>query len=181
MVMPSAKGLFHRAGVISGSMLRSGSPDVSTKLAAAVLEELDLSKTQIDKIHTVPASALVTAQAAAVRRLSGGAPGPGRGWSPVMDGRIVPAHPFDPAAPAISADVPMLIGTCLNEMVNGVDNAQAPAFDTNELSRRVTQRYPGKAEEIIAAYRREYPQESAFGLWAAIAAGGMRQNAMAQA
>jgi para-nitrobenzyl esterase len=183
MVMPAAKGLFHRVAVQSGSALRSGSQENSSKLAAAVLEELNLTKSQLEKIHTVPASVLVTAQAAALRRVAGPGPfgAPGRGWSPIVDGRNVPAHPFDPAAPARSANIPMLIGTCLNEMVNGVDNAEVDSFTADELRKRVTQRYGGRAAGIIDAYRREYPDESAFGLWAAISAAGMRQNAVTQA
>jgi para-nitrobenzyl esterase len=178
MAMPAAAGLFHRVAVQSGSTLRSGSRENSTELASAVLAELNLTKSQIDKLHTVPASTLVTAQAAALRRVAGG---PGRGWSPVMDGKIVPVHPFDPAAPAISSKVPMLIGTCLNEMVNGVDNQERDTFSESDLKKRVTERYATKADDIIAAYRREYPKESAFGIWAAIAAANMRQNAATQA
>jgi para-nitrobenzyl esterase len=183
MAMPSAAGLFHRVAVESGSTLRSGSHENSTGLAAAVLAELNLTKSQLDKLHTVPASVLVTAQAAALRRVAGPGPfgAPGRGWSPVMDGKIIPAHPFDPAAPAISSKVPMLIGTCLNEMVNGVDNPERDTFSDDDLKKRVTERYATKANDIIAAYRREYPKESAFGIWAAIAAAGMRQNAATQA
>ncbi len=175
MAMPQAKGLFHRAGVQSGSTLRSGTVENSARLAAAVLEELNLAKSQLEQIHTVPAAALVTAQLAAARRMAG------PGWGPILDGKIIPAHPFDPAAPAVSAQVPMLIGTCLNEMVNGVDNPRMDTFNDDELRKRVTERYPAKAGELIAAYRREYPKESAFGLWAAISTAGIRRNAMLQA
>lgn len=183
MVMPSAKGLFQRAGVQSGSTLRSGSPDASTKLAAAVLRELNIDKSQLEKLHTVPLTALVTAQGAALRRIAGPgvSPGPGSGWGPIADAKIIPAHPFDPSAPAISANVPMLIGTCLNEMVNGVDNPEVDTFTEDQLMKRVTERYKSKAADIIAAYRREYPKESTFGIWAAISAARMRQNAIAQA
>jgi para-nitrobenzyl esterase len=183
MVMPAASGLFHRVAVESGSTLRSGSHENSTELASAVLAELGISKSQIEKLHSVSAASLVTAQGAALRRVAGpGAFGaPGRGWSPVMDGKIIPAHPFDPNAPAISTKVPMLIGTCLNEMVNGVDNPGLDTFGEADLNKRVTERYKEKAGDIIAAYRREYPKESAFGIWAAIAAAGMRQNAVTQA
>jgi hypothetical protein len=38
--------------------------------------------------------------------------------------KAIPAHPFDPGTPAISVDVPMLIGTCRNESVNGADNPE---------------------------------------------------------
>jgi para-nitrobenzyl esterase len=183
MVMPAAAGLFHRVAVQSGSTLKSGASENSTALAAAVLAELNLAKSEVEKLHTIPASALVTAQAAALRRVAGPGPfgAPGRGWSPVMDGKTIPAHPFDPAAPAISAKIPMLIGTCLNEMVNGVDNPELDRFTEDELNKRVTQRYSAKAGEIIAAYHREYPKESAFGIWAAISAAGMRRNAVTQA
>jgi para-nitrobenzyl esterase len=176
MVMPAAAGLFHRVGVQSGSTLKSGSAENSARIAAAVLQELNLSRDQIDKIHSVPASALVVAQSAALHRLA-----TIRGCSPIVDGKIIPADPFDPAAPAISAKVPMLIGTCLNEMVNGVDNPDAERFTEDDLGKRVTDRYHEKAPDIIAAYRREHPDETPFRLWAAIAAGPMRQNAMTQA
>lgn len=180
MVMPGAAGLFHRAGVESGSTLKSASPENSARIAAAVLQELNLRKDQLDKIHSVPASALAVAQSAALRRLGGPSAGL-RGWSPFVDGKIIPAHPFDPSAPPISAKVPMLIGTCLNEMVNGVDNPEVEKFTETDLQKRVADRYQGRASEIIAAYRREHPEETPFGLWAAIAAGQMRQNAMTQA
>jgi para-nitrobenzyl esterase len=75
----------------------------------------------------------------------------------------------------------MLIGTCLNEMVNGVDNAELDTFNEEKLKQRVGERYGAKAPDIIAAYRREYPKDSPFGVWAAIAAAGMRQNAITQA
>jgi para-nitrobenzyl esterase len=74
-----------------------------------------------------------------------------------------------------------LLGTCLNEMVNGVDNPEVDTLTSEELMQRVSQRYAEQAPGIVAAYRREYPKESPFGLWAAISAAGMRQNAATQA
>jgi para-nitrobenzyl esterase len=185
MVMPAAKGLFHRAIVESGSTLRSGSPDAAAEHAAVILEELGISKSDIEKLHSLPTSALMRVQTEVQRRLAAGGRGPavgGRGgWSPMVDGKIIPAHPFDPSAPDVSAKVPMLIGTCLNEMVNGTDNPERETLTGEELEKRVTDRYKEHAADIIAAYRREYPKDSPFGLWAAISAAGMRQNAIAQA
>ncbi|HKD07141.1 MAG TPA: carboxylesterase family protein [Bryobacteraceae bacterium] len=183
MVMPAAKGLFQRAVVESGSTLRTGSARAAAEHAAAVLQELGISKTNLAKLADLPTSALMRVQIAAQQRLAGGrgAGGGLGGWSPILDGKIIPAHPFDPAAPTISAAVPMLIGTCLNEMVNGTDNPERDTLSEEELSKRVAGRYPKNATEIIAAYRREYPKDSPFGLWAAISASTMRQNAIAQA
>jgi para-nitrobenzyl esterase len=174
MGMPSAKGLFHRVGVMSGSVLRAGDPDKATKLAAAVLDELNISKTNLEKIHSVPLSALATAQSAATRKMK-------MQWGPVLDGAVLPAHPFDPAAPAMSASVPMLIGSCQNEFINGVDNPDLDTFSEADLTKQVTESQGEKAAAIIAAYRREYPKETSFGLWATIAAARVRKNAVLQA
>jgi para-nitrobenzyl esterase len=187
MAMPAAKGLFHRAVVQSGSNLRSGSAENAGRMASAVLDELGISKSQLDKIHELPASALQAVQPAAQRRLrgpgapSGPAPGGLGGWSPILDGKVIPAHPFDPAAPAVSAGVPMLIGTCLNEMVNGTDNPERETLTEAELTKRVTERYNQKGADIVAAYRKEYPKESPFVIWGAISAATQRQNAVTQA
>ncbi len=74
----------------------------------------------------------------------------------------------------------MLIGTCLNEFVNGTDNPERETLTSRELEKRVAALYKDHAADIIAAYRREYPKDSPFGLWAAISAAGMRQNAITQ-
>ncbi len=49
------------------------------------------------------------------------------GGGPVVDGTIVPRHPFDPDAPAISANVPMMIGSCLED-----SGYQSTEFDVDE-------------------------------------------------
>ncbi|HZT31967.1 MAG TPA: carboxylesterase family protein [Bryobacteraceae bacterium] len=184
MAMPAAQGLFHRAVVQSGSGLRSGDAETAARRAAVVLEELGISKTQLEKIHTLPTSALQAVQPVVQRRLAGpGRPAAGGlgGWGPILDGKIIPAHPFDPVAPAISANVPMLIGTCLNEMVNGTDNPERETLTESELLKRVNARYREKGGDIVAAYRKEYPKASPFVVWGAISAAGMRRNAITQA
>src|SRR6185369_9989534 len=70
MAMPAAKGLFHRAVVQSGPLLRVASFEESAKLGHAFLAELNLSKAglskaQIDKIQTMPLDALYAASRAA--------------------------------------------------------------------------------------------------------------------
>jgi para-nitrobenzyl esterase len=181
MVMPAAKGLFHRVGVESGSTLRTGSAEAASKIAAALMGELNISRSQFEKLQTVSTPTLVQAQAAVGRRMAGNSGRAGGGWGPVLDGKTIPAHPFDPAAPDVSRNVPMLIGTCLNEMVNGVDNPEVDTLTSEGLLKRVGERYGEQAQSIVGAYRREYPKASAFGLWAAISAAGMRQNAATQA
>jgi para-nitrobenzyl esterase len=185
MAMPLAKGLFHRAIVESGSTLRSGSAEGAAERAALILDALGISKTSLEKLGSLPTSALTRVQTQIQQRLAASGRGPAGGatglWGPIVDGKAIPNHPFDPGAPAISAAVPMLIGTCQNEMVNGTDNPERDTLTSDDLLERVRARYKEGAADIIAAYRREYPKESPFGLWAAISAAGMRQNAITQA
>lgn len=108
MAMPSAQGLFHRAIVQSGSTLRQMESGQADAVCAAFLEELGLSPAMADSLAGVPFTELNAAANKASRKVGGRI-------SPVVDGNILIQHPFDPVAPDCSRDVPMLIGSNLNE------------------------------------------------------------------
>jgi para-nitrobenzyl esterase len=190
MAMPAAKGLFHRAIVQSASGLRMASAENTAKLAAATLAELNLSASQLDQLHTLPVQTLIAAGASALRKIA--PPGnPGMrvyqrradraGWAPTVDGKILPQHPFDPAAPAISASVPMLIGTTLNEFTGGINNPNVDALTEAELAERVKAMYGDRGREIVAAYRRANPAAKPFDILSFISTVPTRQNAITQA
>jgi para-nitrobenzyl esterase len=187
MAMPAAKGLFHRAAVQSGSMLRAVEADDAGKLTAAVLAELNLSPTQVNELQNIPMDRLQGAAAAALRKAapSVGPPANPRarrvGWGPMVDGKILPQHPFDPSAPAISADVPMLIGSVLNEFVNGIGNPDVFAMTEDKMKERVTALHGDRSQAIIDAYRKANPQARPFELLSRISAASVRQNAVVQA
>src|SRR4030095_12439378 len=56
MGMPSAKGLFHKAIVQSGSVLRVGNAEAATKAAKAMMDKLNVSKPEA--LQKVPAGDL---------------------------------------------------------------------------------------------------------------------------
>jgi para-nitrobenzyl esterase len=189
LAMPGAKGLFHKAIVQSGSGLRMVRPETSAKVAAAVLAELGLSASQLDQLHTLPVQTLIAAGVAAMRKVAP-AGGPARvynrradrnGWGPTVDGKILPQHPFDPAAPPISANIPMLIGTTLNEFTNGINNPNVDAMTEAELAERVKAMYGDRSGQIIAAYRQAHPKAKPFDLFSFISTVSTRQNAVVQA
>jgi para-nitrobenzyl esterase len=185
MAMPSAKGLFHRAIVESGSSLRQSTPEASGKLAAAVLSELGVAGSQVEKLQTLPYDQVVAAGVAAQRKLTppgGNIPGSGTGvgWGPTVDGKILPQHAFDPAAPAISADVPMIIGTVLNEFTTGIGHPEYESMTTDEVRKRVSARYGARTERIIEAFQRAYPNAKPFDIMSLIFATPPRQNAITQ-
>jgi para-nitrobenzyl esterase len=183
MAMPAAKGLSHKAAIQSGSALRQNTVDESAKLAAALLAELGLSGSQVDQLQTISIGRLMEAQEAALRRANprAGAPGGGGGWRPTADGKILPTQPFDPVAPALSAQVPLLVGTVLNEQTHGIGHPEYEAMPEEEVRRRVTERYGNQSGRIIEAYRRLYPKAKPFDLLSVIQAGPSRQNAVTQA
>ncbi len=107
MAMPSAQGLFHRAIVQSGPFLKAMPRQRATQAAEAFLAKLGLKSSQADQLRSLPTEQLLEALPAI--------PGGPLALAPVVDGRSLPTDPFDPAAPPISAGVPMLIGTNATE------------------------------------------------------------------
>ena len=186
MAMPTAKGLFHRAIVQSGPFLKSLSPDYSGRLAELVVAELGLSKSQVSELQVIPVDRLSGAATEAMKKMP-----PHKSslrevygehdWGPTVDGRVLPRHPFDPGAPELSAEVPLLTGTNLHEFVNGLDRPHANAMGVEELNRLVGEEFGNRSKTIIDAYRRDYPKATPFGLYATIAAARVRRPAFEQA
>ncbi len=129
MMMPSAKGLFHRAIVQSGSFTRYSTNENSKVYAQALLDELGLRVNDVEGLKAVPYEKLVDAINKSSRivnttlqsqgqRPSGGMQGP------VIDGKFVVSPGFDIAAPEVSKEVPMIIGWNYNEFdfVNGKED-----------------------------------------------------------
>jgi para-nitrobenzyl esterase len=183
MAMPAAKSLFHKAAIQSGSQLRQSTPDVSAKLAAAVLAELGISASQVDRLESVPIAKLIEAQGTALRKAfpASTIPGGGGGWRPTADGKILPQQPFDPVAPSISSNVPMLIGTVLNEQTHGINHPEYESLTDEQCARRVQERYREKGSAMWDAYRKAYPKAKPFDVMSRLFAAPSRQNAVLQA
>jgi para-nitrobenzyl esterase len=189
MAMPAAKGLFHRAIVESGSLLRGIPQQNAQKTADLVVGALGLTRDTLAQIHALPFQQILDAAQKAFRdrpRPRGGIPDFRRisdsiGFAPVVDGKTLPTHPFDPQAPAISRDIPMIIGTTLNEFVTAIDHPEYEAMSDEILHSRVREVYGEKANTIIAAFRDRAPQAKPFDLWSRIAAAGVRGSAIQQA
>jgi carboxylesterase type B len=91
------------------------------------------------------------------------------GWLPTVDGEVLPSHPFDPAAPLLSAHVPMLIGTNLNEFVHGVDNPTAYSLTSEQLENRLKTQF-GERTAIHFA-RHGDPGHPGLPAWPAVSGG----------
>jgi para-nitrobenzyl esterase len=96
-----------------------------------------------------------------------------------VDGALLPHHPFDPAAPPESADVPVIISSTLEDAALGLTN-----FDLDEagLKAMMSERYGARSEEMLQLYRSRYPAKSPYLIQAQIATdAGFRRSAILQA
>ena len=185
MVMPSAHGLFHRAIVESGSILRVSSPESAARLTEEVLQELELDATRLAELQYLPYARLVDAGEKVLARQPRGVPDFRRaadrlGWGPVLDGPIIPQHPFDPVAPAISASVPMIVGTNLNEFTTNINHPDGEGMTEEEMVTRVRGAYGDRAEQVVAVFRERTPHAKPFDIWSRIATAPVRASAIEQ-
>jgi para-nitrobenzyl esterase len=169
LATPSAKGLFHRAAVQSGSALKLLTEEQAAKSAELLLAQLGIGKANVADIQKVSWDRLLEAQTAAS----------GAVFAPVVGNAVLPHHPFDPGAPMESADVPVIISTTLEDAALRLTN-----FDLDEagLGALLEKAYPGKGAAILALYRGADARKSPYLIRAQVLtdAGG-RRNAILQA
>ncbi|MDE2149717.1 MAG: carboxylesterase/lipase family protein [Gammaproteobacteria bacterium] len=166
---PAAKGLFHRAAVQSGSLLRMSSRETAARVARSFLAELGLNTRNIPTIQQIPWHHLLQVQT----KLGAHA------FAPVADGAYLPHEPFDPAAPDESRDVPLLISTTRDDASLFFQN-----FDLDEtgLKEILDARFGEMSAEIYRRYRAQWPRKNPFLLQAHIVTdSGFRRFALAQA
>jgi para-nitrobenzyl esterase len=169
LAMPSAKGLFHKAIVESGSTLKQLSHDQATQNTFKLLANLGLSPEKVSDLHDLPVYDLLNAAAA-----NGGIR-----LGPVVDGKALPRDPFDPDAPEISADVPVIIGTAETE---GTYFA-APdllALDEVTMRTRLRDRLGPESDRIVDLFRKSRPKATPSQLYFTILAFPTKANLQAE-
>jgi len=170
LATPAAKGLFHRAAVQSGSMLKFVPRDRATTSAEALLKQLEIPKSRIADLQKISWQQLLEAQVAA---------GAGVGAGPVLDGKYLTHDPFDPAAPPESAAIPLIVSTTLEDAALGLTNFTLSEADLKAL---IDKRYKEKGEAILAMYRKYYPEKSPYLIQAMLFTdSGFRRSAIKQA
>jgi len=150
LAMPAAKGLFHRAIIQSGAALKGLSVEAANTSARNFMTRVG-AKT-VDEMAGMPMDKLIQAAIAL-----NAAP---VSFTPVLDGKTLLEGPFDPAAPTLSADVPVLIGTVEYE-VGFFPNTKFDPLNDAELQASVKQALRLKSDtdvdQVIAAYKKNRP------------------------
>jgi len=187
--MPGAKGLFHKAVVLSGASLRMGEKDHAEKLGAAVLREAGLGAGELDKLQYMPWPDYYEAATTALEKLNAQA-GPGarglrRGFNPVVDGVVLPQDPFYPEAAPTAAEVPLLVCSTVNEIAPAAFDPKLDALSLAEVAERVKTRagfsagFGDRAGEVVEAYAKAFPGRKPSEIWSLVSS--TRQNTVALA
>jgi para-nitrobenzyl esterase len=181
MAMPPAKGLFHKAIVESGSTLRGNARQDADAAARKFLAEVNVTPDHVDDLQKIPVEQLL----AAMHTMTG--PNAIR-LGPVVDGRSLPRNPFDPDAPAQSANVPMLIGTNGTESTLLLGLGDASLFSLSDTDMRARLKAylhltdDSKVDELIAVYKKDRPDATPSDIYFAVTTDRMmRMNAIKQA
>ena len=154
MAMPPAHGLFHKAIIMSGPGLKMGARADAAALSERVLANLGIAKTDAHKLQSVPIAALMTAAAA-----EGGAR-PGVSLGPLVDGRALPTNPFDPVAPAMSKNIPLIIGSTHDEAtLFSIGDPLFGKMDAEQAHQRFAATLKGKADAAFDFYRGRRPAD----------------------
>ncbi len=197
LAMPAARGLFHKASIESGPALRRMPKANATETARRVLKGLGLRPDELHRLADIPAQAILDIQVAGNSGPLGTPSGPGApvtpaggpahaagweseqpgGFGPVVDGTVLPMHPFDPAATPLAADIPLLIGNNRDEArFFFMGDPAVFTLDEAGLKARMAAFGPDAAR-ILEVYRRTRPHATPGELYiAAVTARSMGFN-----
>lgn len=157
MCMPKARGLFHKAIIMSGTILNVNTREMTQALGKAVLKELAISEKQVDKIKDIPYQQLYDAgQRAMAASIGTRKPGTPMMWGfgPTPDGETLLQQPFQPTFPEFSANIPVMIGTTFNELQRlQYDKPMTQAEAVEQLQKT----FGDETDAYVKAFAKAYP------------------------
>ncbi len=163
MGLPAAKGLFHRAGVISGHVQVCFDRAEATEVAQELLETLGLGVDQAARLRDVPVEDLVAAQTKMMKKAAGlmGSGLRGLRFNPVVDGITYPQHPLKLIAEGLSANIPMIASTTREEMtVHLIGDPKYGQFTLDDVKQRMRVFLGERADTVVEGYRQDRPGAS---------------------
>jgi len=158
MCMPAAKTYFHKAIIQSGTLLNTMTKEKSQSLGLAVLENLGLTPDEVKKLDTIPYMDLVKAGNDAIAEISGPRrPGSPTmfGFAPSVDGVDLIQQPFSPGFADISHDIPLMMGSTLNELMRTYYGVKDMTLEQAKDS--LAKEYGDKTDQYIELFAEAYP------------------------
>jgi para-nitrobenzyl esterase len=186
--MPCAKGLFHKAVVLSGASRKAGDKAYSESLGSAVIQQAGLTQADLAKLQTMPWKDFYAAATKAQQALAKQAgPGSGlqRGFGPVVDGHILPQNPYDPEGAPSAANIPMIISSVENEQSPDWNDSSLESITLEQVVDKLKARagfgmgFGDQAQAVVDAYAKAFPGRKPVEIWSL--ASSNRQSVVALA
>ncbi len=147
LAMPSAKGLFHKAVLQSGTG-RAAPVSAANSTIEAVLTELGRDASDTEALLSVGADELLEAQAVVAAKNA--REGLGLSFGPVADGEVLPGAPLEIVRKGFSAGVPVMLGTNRDEVKLFAASVRRDEIDDAELAKRVGRSVPKASTDQLA-------------------------------
>ena len=160
LCMPKARGLFHKAIIMSGTILNVNTKAMTEELGEAVLKELNIDKKHVDKIKDVPYKELYAAgQRAMAASIGTRRPGTPMMWGfgPTPDGEVLIKQPFQPDFADFNDDIPIMIGTTFNELQR---TRYGQPLTLQQARTELQRTFGDETDAYISAFCEAYPQKS---------------------
>ncbi len=154
LASPSARGLFHRAIVESGSCARSPlappSRDVAFQRSAdyAASVGCDDPRTRLPCLRALPADRLLDSPTTEMNSMA-------VTWSPVLDGVVVTAEPEQALAAGAARDMPLIVGSNADEgatFIALLDYTRATVPTATDYLNWTRELFGDNADQVITRY-----------------------------
>lgn len=155
--MPKAKNLFHKAIIMSGTILNVNTKQMTEELGEAVLKELGIPRDSVEKINSVSYKDLYDAgQRAMAASIGTRRPGTPMMWGfgPTPDGEVLLQQPFQPNFADIADEKPILIGTTYNELQRLTYDAPV---SLDEAKKQLQATFGTRTDEYVEAFAEAWP------------------------
>src|SRR5664279_437500 len=179
--MPAAAPYFNKASIESGPGVHMIPKEAAAEMTAITLRELNVAPKDWKKLLEIPVADLLNiqlkmpalmAQSEYVKK-NGAVGFVANAFQPVVDGVALPHHPFDPTAPDISKNKPLMVGWNEDEytffaMAFQDTAALKTGFTFEALQTKLKTQFGNNTKKIIDTYRHNMPNASASDIWVAI-------------
>jgi para-nitrobenzyl esterase len=179
--MPAAAPFFNKASIESGPGVHMVPKEAASEMTSIALLELNIPPKDWRKLLEIPAADLLAlqlkmpslmAQSEYVKK-NGAVGFVANAFQPVVDGVALPHHPFDPTAPAISKNKPLMTGWNEDEytffaMAFRDTEALKSGFTFAALQTKLEPQFGSNTQKIINTYKQTMPGATASQIWVAV-------------
>jgi para-nitrobenzyl esterase len=132
LAMERAQGLFHKAIVMSGAILRFQTGEDATEVTSRLYREVGVREGDVESLQKVPTKKLANfIRVLAKNWWTPGEPVAVHKYGPVVDGHVLTEQSWLNGAPATARNVPMMVGLTLHETAGTIEWAPGE-LDTDE-------------------------------------------------